>query len=414
MKPIAKILLPVAVLAIAGGISTVLMVTKKKPETKPSETKPTLVQAITTKTQDQTFRVYTQGTVAPLRETLIMPEVSGRIVAMSPVFRAGGFFERDEVLIEIDPSNYEAAVAQAEFALAQARLKLEQERARGEQARKEWKSLSESEAPPLALRIPQLEAEKANVAWSEQALERARLDLERTKIRAPYTGMVRDQSADLGQFVSPGTRLGSVFAVDQAEVRLPISSDELAYLKLPRTYRSGTENVLTNVKLSTRIAGRIHEWDAQIVRTEGTIDPTNRMLYAVARIEDPYGRNDASDRPPLHMGEFVDAEITGHTVSEVVVLPRQVLRGTDRVLVIDEKTYELRTRPVSVLKTNPDTVVLGGGLVDGELVCTTALDFVVEGMKVELYEGDTLPDAVDVDGSQIADAHEPIAEGGAL
>ncbi|RME69906.1 MAG: efflux RND transporter periplasmic adaptor subunit [Verrucomicrobia bacterium] len=413
MKRFLRILLPFGILAVAVGISAVLMATRKKPEVKPTEPRPTLVQAITASTCSQTFSIHTQGTVEPLSETVIIPEVPGRIIALSSEFRPGGFFRKGEVLIELDPSNYEAAVAQAEFNLAQARLRLEQERARAEQARKEWASLADGEPPPLAVRIPQLEAEKANVAWSEQALARARLDLERTKIRAPYDGMVREKSADLGSYVTPGTRLGSVFAIDFAEVRLPLASEDLAYLDLPYAYRGREEADPVPVRLTARIAGRIHAWDAEIVRTEGTIDPRNRMLYAVARIADPYGRNAETTRPPLHIGTFVEADIRGRRVDNVVVLPRQVLRDGNKVLVIDKETNELHSRTVTVLKTDPKTVVIGEGLADGELVCTTPLDFVVEGMKVEIYRDDSSR-LLEAETRRIADTNDPDREGGAL
>ncbi len=287
MKKLSKILVPLGILAVAGGVSTVLMVTRKKPEIQPTPPKPTLVQAMPATSGTQTFIVRTQGTVEPLRETIISPEVSGRVTALSPAFRAGGIFEEGEVLVEVDPANYQSAVAQAEFNLAQARLKLEQERARADQARKEWQKLSTGEPPPLAVRVPQLEAEQASVTWSEQALAKARLDLERTRIRAPYAGMVREKAVEVGQFVSVGSRLGSVFATDSAEVRLPLCSDELAFLELPPVYRGEASGTTVPVRLSTRIAGRTHEWQARIVRTEGTINPANRMLYAVARVDDP-------------------------------------------------------------------------------------------------------------------------------
>jgi len=409
-----KILVPIGLLGLAVAISAILMATRKKPEIAPTPPKPTLVQAVQAAAGDRTFVVRTQGTVQPLRETVLIPEVSGRVVATAPTFQAGGFFEQGEVLIEIDPANYEAAVAQAEYTLAQARLRLEQEIARADQARKEWHNLGRTDdPPPLVARVPQVQAEQANVTWSEQALARARLDLERTRLRAPYAGMVREKRVDVGQYVSPGTQLGAIFAIDEAEVRLPLSTEDLAYLDLPHSYRGETPAAPLPVTLRARLAGRAHAWDARIVRTEGAIDAASRMLYAVARIDDPYGRGEDAARPPLQMGQFVEAEILGRTVPGVVVLPRQVLRGADRVLVIDPAAHELRTRRVEVLKTDPNEIVIGGGLQPGELVCTTALEFVVEGMKVELYENRPVDAAAPAAGS-LADGKTAAKNGGPL
>ena len=172
--------------------------------------------------------------------------------------------------MEIDPSNYESAVAQAEFNLEQARLRFAQEEARGEQARKEWGSLSANEPSPLALREPQLRAEAANIDWARESLKKAKRDLERTRIRAPYTGMVREKRSDVGQFISMGSALGTVFAIDVAEVRLPLSLDQLAYLDLPISFKGKVDaTLMPPVILIARFAGQDHQWEGTIVRDRG-------------------------------------------------------------------------------------------------------------------------------------------------
>ena len=254
MKRFLKIFVPIAIVVCAIAITGVMVKFKKKAETKPVEIKPTLVQVVPAKAESQTFRVRTQGTVVPRTESTLTSEVSGRILSISPAFYAGGVFQKGDVLVEIDPSNYESAVAQAEFTLEQARLRYAQEEARGEQARKEWGSLSKSEPSPLALREPKLRAEAANVDWASESLEKAKRDLERTKIRAPYTGMVREKRTDLGQFVGMGSALGTVFAIDVAEVRLPLSLDQLAYLDLAISFKGKVDATLVPpVTLTARV-----------------------------------------------------------------------------------------------------------------------------------------------------------------
>lgn len=391
MKTIYKILIPIGILCLAIVVTVVLVASKKKPETKPVETKPTLVQVIPAESRSETFKVRTQGTVAPRTETSLTSEVSGRILRVSPAFYAGGVFETGDVLLEIDPSDYESAVARAEFTLEQARLSYAQEQARGEQARKEWSSLSKGEPSPLALREPQLQAEAANIGWATAALEKAKRDLERTTIRAQFTGMVREKKADVGQYVSLGTPLGTIFAIDVAEVRLPISLEQLAYLELPTSFQGRVKSQQAPpVALKARIGGREQQWEGSIVRTEGAIDLNTRMVTCVAQVDDPYGVHHESSGMPLSIGLFVEAEIQGKRVEEVVVLPRQALRGSDRLLVVDEDN-NLSTRVVEVIKSDAEQVIIAGGVAPGELVCLTALEFVVEGMAVEPVAMDGTP-----------------------
>lgn len=391
MKTVYKILIPIGILCISGLITFGLIKFKKDPETKPVETKPTLVQVIPAQSRSETFQVRTQGTVVPRTESTLTSEVSGRILSVSPAFYAGGVFETGDVLLEIDPSNYETAVAQAEFTLEQARLRFAQEEARGKQARKEWGSLSTGEAPPLALREPQLQAEAANVEWALAALEKATRDLAKTTIRAHFTGMVRLKQADVGQYVTLGTPLGTVFAIDLAEVRLPVSLDQLAYLDLPASFQGkvNSQNA-PPVTLSARVGGRQHSWEGTIVRTEGAIDLSSRMVTCVAQVEDPYSVHHDATGMPLTIGLFVEATIEGRTVEDVVVLPRQALRGPNRLLVVSEEN-SLTTRTVEVIKSDAEQIIIGSGIETGELVCLTALEFVVEGMKVDPVSMDGTP-----------------------
>jgi multidrug efflux pump subunit AcrA (membrane-fusion protein) len=205
--------------------------------------------------------------------------------------------------------------------------------------------------------------------------------VERCEIRAPFTGRVREERVDVGQFVSRGERIARLYAIDVAEVRLPISDDELAFVDLPLLYRGDEEaRPGPEVELSARFAGERHVWRARVVRTEGEIDPRTRMVNVVARVEDPYERSNG--RPPLAVGLFVDAEILGRTVEDVVVLPRAALREGDVVHVVDAED-RLRLRPVSVLRRHRDEVVLASGLAPGERVSVTPLAAPVDGMLLK-------------------------------
>jgi RND family efflux transporter MFP subunit len=258
-------------------------------------------------------------------------------------------------------------------------------------ANREWERIGKGEPTSLTLREPQLAEARAQIASAQKALEQAERDLERTRIRAPYAGRIRKQLVDRGQYVTRGAPAAVIYAVEYAEVRLPLPSRDLAFVDLPLSYRgSPEEQHRPEVELRANLAGRDEIWTGHIVRTEGEIDPRTRLIYAVARVEDPYGREQATDRLPLAAGLFVEARIAGRSVSDVVVLPRSSLRGTDEVLIVDAED-RLRIRKVAVLRAEDQTVVIGSGLEEGERISLSPMDVVVDGMKVRTAEDQAVP-----------------------
>ncbi len=341
----------------------------------------------------------TRGTVQPRTESDLFAEVSGRIVWVSPRLAAGGFVEPDDVLVRIDPTDYEIAVARARAALDRAVSELELARTnlgRHEQLRDRGvDSQAAHESAINAARVAEAMRDEAGAA-----LRQTERDLTRTEVRAPYAGRIRDKHVDMGQFVSRGTPVARTYAVDYAEVRLPIPDADAAYVDLPIAYR-GDEPGSTppEVILRSQFGGIGYEWRGHIVRTEGELDPHTRMIHAVARIEDPYGRGDSPDRPPLAVGLFVEAEILGRQVDDVIVLPRSALRGDDQVAVVSDDG-RLRLRDVGVLKRNRETVLISSGLVAGERICTSPLPISVEEMAVRIVDEEPT-DALRRDGEGV-------------
>ncbi len=383
MRKIIRYFLPIGliVISILVVIGLAGYAAGKRPPQKQEGQQAVLVETITAEAVSQNFIVSTQGPVRPRTETTLVAEVSGKVVEVSTDFVAGGFFRKGEVLLQIDPSDYETALKRAEAALASRQAKLADEQARSEQALKDWRNLGRTGEPSdLVLRKPQLADAMANVQAAEADLEKARRDLERTRITVPYDGLLRQKRVDIGQYVSPGTVLGVSFAVDSAEIRLPLSASDLAYLDLPSS--TDTEpGHYPAATLSAEEGGVTKTWQAQIIRTEGVLDETSRVLYAIARVVDPYGVLGQSDQQELRMGTFVRAEIEGRWISDAVVLPRYVLQNDNTVLVANED-QELEIRPVRVARAEPRFVYITGGIEDGERIVTTTLDAPIPGMKL--------------------------------
>ncbi len=378
-------LLPPLVLALCVGLGVVLIKTGPQAERRqPPPVVPT-VDVIVAVPSDYTVRIHTRGTVAPRTESTLIPEVSGRVVRVAPQLRDGGFFEAGDVLLETDPRNYENAVVIARAELASARVNLNEERARAEQALRDWKKLDLAGEPTdLVLRKPQLASAQAAVAAAEARLRQAEIDRERTRIRAPYAGRVLKKSVDVGQYVSPGTVLATVYAVDYVEIRLPLSNTQLEYVDLPEAYRGDTHTDASEaipVTVRAVIGSEEHRWGGRVVRTEGAIDAQSRQLFVVAQVNDPYARRD--QRHPLKVGQFVEAEIEGARLSDVFILPRAVLRGDNEVVVVDD-AGRVDRRPVVVAWSDGDNVVIRDGLAAGERVSLTAIPFAVTGSPVKV------------------------------
>ena len=378
-----KALLPLLVLGVALAAAFVMWANRPPVETLTPVVTPPAVRVQTVAFESVALTVASQGTVQPRTASQLVPEIAGTVIEVSPAFAVGGFFEEGDVLLKIDPYDYQQALIAARSQLAQAQLRLAQAEAEAEVARREWEEIGQGVANPLTLRLPQVEDARAAVASAEAAIDRATRDLERAEVRAPYAGRVQTKDVDVGQFVSRGTAVGRIYAVDSAEVRLPLPDEELAYVDVPMSYRGAQRQAGPAVTLSADFAGRRYSWQGRIVRTEGEIDPVSRMVHVVAEVDDPYAPGPDPTRPPLAVGMFVEAEITGRRVDDVVVLPWAALNGRDQVLIVDDDG-RLRFRQVDILRSTTEHVLVQGGLAPGERVSISALDAVIEGMAVQV------------------------------
>lgn len=381
----AKFFVPLAILGSLAAVGWHLAHQSAPPEESRRPTPATPVTAATVQPQDYTVVLTTRGEVRARTESALTAEVSGVVNDIAPSFREGGFFEQGDLLVQLDDRDYKAAVTIAGSAVAQAQTAVTEENARAAQALDDWKALGRPGEPgPLVSRQPQLTEALARLESAKATEQRALRDLERCSLRAPYAGRVLQKSADVGQYVSAGRELARIYAVDSAEIDLPLSSEQLAFVDLPERYRGekvSLDDKGPAVTLRSDFGGRSGEWKGRIVRAAGGVDTRSRQLYVTAQVHDPYGRR-GGDTPPLKVGTWVSAEITGKTLPNVYVIPRVAIREGDTVLTID-KDQKLRSRKVSIAWGERDHVVVSSGLNPGDLICTVSLHFAVEGTLVK-------------------------------
>lgn len=378
-----KFILPTIILALTLLVTAALVILR--PDAEMSEPQPYIpaVNTLTVDPESVTISVRAQGTAQPRMETTLTAEVGGRIVFISDIFQNGSFFEEDQLLLEFDPLPYEAELSRARSTLAAARMNLFQEQAQAEQAREEWlrSGINRPEgASPLVLREPQIALAQAEIEAAKAAVATARRNLERTQVRAPYNGRVRERSVSLGQVATAsGTVLGQIYSIDRFEVRIPLSLREYTLLGLHERTGDFSSDPLA-VNLRSQSGDLQQEWQGKLVRSEGSLDPRNRMIHVVVEVDDPYRRS-GNDSPVLQAGRFLTANISGPVVDGAFRIPRSAIIHPNQVRIIDADN-RLRSRQIQIHQTTADYAIITGGLEPGDRISLTAVDYFVEGMEV--------------------------------
>jgi RND family efflux transporter MFP subunit len=375
-KFVTFFLIPIAIVLAGAGVFYLMMSSRETPAMKIPEKLVPIVRVYTAHEQSHQLEVQSRGTVRARTETMLLPEVSGRIVKVSPAFAEGAFFAEGDVLLRLDPLDYEQALSQARSQRTEVDWQLAREEAEAALALEEWQEDNgDLPAPPLTAHVPQLTAFRARQEAALATEKRARRNLERTQIRAPYDGRVVERMANLGQVVSPATPLGKIYATDVLEVNLPVPIDRFAFLELPldfdshRVGRAGPA-----VTLQSSFAGKDLEWVGSIVRIQAAVDPRSHMIDLIAAV--PY-------KPPLTPGMTVGARIAGRSIASGIAFPRAALRDDNTVLIVD-KQDRLRFRPVDVLRADDYEVIVQDGLTEGDRIVLTPLTVVSDGMQVRI------------------------------
>jgi RND family efflux transporter MFP subunit len=384
-----KKVLPVLIIVAAIVVSALLRMSRPDAEQNDPLQLVVTVDAMSVAVVDSYITVPSQGTVEPRTRTNLVSEVAGQVVEVSPAFVAGGFFRQGDILVKLEDQDYRAAVRRAEASLASARSLLEQEKGQADVAQREWDRMTAEEqsrirARELYLRKPQLEEAMARLASAEADLEQAMTDLAKTTITAPYDGLVSAKNTDIGQFVTTGASIAETFAVDYAEVRLPVPETKISFLDLPSATGYKNDDYAPEVDLVSRIGDTEYHWTGKLTRTEGVLDTRTRVLFSVVQIEDPYNLySNEMGREPLRIGTYVNAAIQGRLLEDVVVLPRYTLQSNNIIWTADNEG-RLRPKTVEVLTINGDNVYISAGLKDGDQVVITRLENPLNGMQVQV------------------------------
>ncbi|MDR4501819.1 MAG: efflux RND transporter periplasmic adaptor subunit [Nitrospirales bacterium] len=382
-----RTVLPIGVLLI--GVVTSLAVLANRSQPEPDIQQPTIPHVEVLEAQPQTVRltVKSQGIAMPRTEIDLVTEVAGKVTRVHPSFAAGGFFSRGDMLIMVDPRDYQLAMIEAKSRLAEARRQLAQEEAQGDQALNEWHALGEGTPTPLALRKPQLAEMRAKVAAAKAELAKATLQRSRCVLTAPFDGRIRTKLVDVGQYIVPGETVARLYATDSAEVRLPVSMDELSFIDVSSSYRpsgqrSDQSRAMPTVTLSAMVGGTTARWEGRIIRAESALEPTTGQLFLVARVPNPFAAHD--NQPPLLPGTFVQANIEGRERPGIFILPPSAINTTSNEVMIVDHDNRVAVRQLDVLKQEPDRILVRGGLQAGDRIVLSGIDVPVDGIEVQV------------------------------
>jgi RND family efflux transporter MFP subunit len=370
--PVIKRLLPVLlVLIVVFVLLQVMKGMKQEPVKVPEKPKGFLVQTATVDSVDLALTIHSQGTLLPKRQINLTTEVSGKVLSLSPAFVVGGRFQAGDVLVAIDPADYKVAVARAEANLASAQAQLNLEQAKSDQARKDWQSFGKKGQPSdLLLNIPQLEGAQASVNAAKADLMKARRDLLKTEIKAPFNGTVISKAVDLGQFIGMSGSLGVIAGSDVAEVRLPLTNQDLEKLNLLN--RSLETQPLT-VKFinDEKIVA-----EGVIKRLESSKDVKTLLNYAVAEVEQPIEKG-------LLYNTFLQAHITGPSLQGVFAIPTAWMMPNDQ-LAVYQKDGTLAIKSVNVVHKTNDYFYVSSGLSRQDAIISTPIQAPEPGMQLRL------------------------------
>lgn len=386
MLLLLKIALPVLVFVGAVFSAKIIKDNAPEPRRRPQFEQKLAVEASTFKADSYQVRLASRGTARPKFENGLVPEITGTVVGLSPNFVVGGSFEKGETLIELDRRDFEIAVIQAQANVAQASAGLQEEQARSKQAKADWKSLGRKGSPSaLTARVPQVAAARAQLALANAQVQKAELDLDRTKVVAPFSGRVLEKAIDVGEFVNRGTTLGRIYATSALEVRLPMAASQLTHLDIPGMNRSGDNkddgkaSEPAKVTFRARVGNKDHEWTGRIVRSEG-IDTQTQQLHVVAQIDDVASASGEN----LRVGQYLSAEIEARRLDNVFVLPRAAVREGGEIVLLDDNGA-IQSKKVAVAWTDEEFAAIPIAEADlpaEPVVVTTVLGTVIDGTEV--------------------------------
>lgn len=364
---ILKIALPILVLFV--GNATAVMLFFSGPDAKKREQRKhiPIVEVQVLKPQDYTLSVRSSGKVNAKTETRLIAEVSGRITKISDKFEAGNQLNQQEILIQVDDSDYQNALTIAKADVEKAKLALKEEQAKANAAQKDWRLLDRDDRPSeLVSRKAHVASAKSALSAAEANLEQTRKNLNRTLIQMPYNGRILERKVNIGQYITAGTEIGTIYSEGELEVHLPVSLTQNDLLNLKDNKPA--------VEYSMTLGKNTQTWSGQILRSSASLDPTTNQLTLIGSID--------TNNKPVKIGQFVRANINGKTFKYVYVVPRSAIRKNQEVLLVEDS--KVKVHPVKVVHTEGNQAIIKTELSEKSRIIITPMPLAKDGLEIRV------------------------------
>ena len=381
-----RIVLPIGILAGCIAVAAYLIRSPTEVGEVAPEVIPIAVRVAEVNLESVQLTVESQGKVQAAQIASLSAPVAGPIAWISPALEAGGYVEEGQTLLRLDTSDYETARDRSRAGMQQALAESRHAVSELERIEALAKDRLASDSQLQDARRT-AEVTRARQADAEAMYRQADLDYERSEIKAPFNAIVERREVELGQYVNRAQSVAVLYGADEVEVRVPLAIRQLGYLDIPLGARGELPDTQApNVTLTGYYGGEEYHWTGKLVRTEATIDPNSNTVQTIIRVAQPTNpaelKSSGSQNLPLPIGLFVEAEITGKQIDDIISLPRSVIRNNNQVLVVDAEN-KMYFRSVEIYRLEEDRVLIAGGLLPGELICTSPIQAVVDGMSVQ-------------------------------
>ena len=386
---ILKVILPLLIIGLALLAAQALMFFSPVVPKTTRAVKPTFVEVLRARVQDERAVIAAYGTVQQHQQLTVHPEVSGRVVHLNPRLVLGETLSAGAALLQIDPRDYRAAVDEQRAALAKAEYDLKMELGQQAVAQREWSLLTPSPGEvnalnrQLALRRPHLKEKRMALAAAQSRLRKAQLNWQRTVLRAPFNAVVLKEAVEIGQLLTPQSTVATLVGTDEFRVQVSVPIRQLEWITFPDAgHPQGSPVQVMREQGSKEPVVR----EGRVVELLGDVTPNGRMAQVLVSIADPLElKKPATERQPLLLGEYVRVEIEGPELRDVIVVPRTAIREGSRVWVKDAKN-QLEVRPVDIILSRKETVLIGQGLRDGDDIITSQVPAAIPGLPLQTLE----------------------------
>lgn len=381
---IFKFLLPIVVLALAGALAVALVKTRPKAQKKPQQERAQLVETKPVTLSTEHLQVSARGNVVVARQLEVQPQVAGQLTYVNPELVVGGLLKSGDILAKVDRRDYQLTLDERQASVLEAQARYDVERGQQAIAKKEWelfnKNRDAEQDSGLATRKPQLQIAQVAVDSAKTRVDRAKLDLNRTTLRAPFNAIVRSESVEEGQLVTTQSRVATIVSTEQFWVQVALPLKNLADIQIPGyNAQAGSE-----VTIVQELGAQRLERKGKVIRILGELDAVGRMAQVIVEVEDPLNlKAENKERGlPLLLGSFVEVIFDAGERESLVEVPRVAVHDGDTVFILEQD--RLKKRKVEIAWRRPDTVLIRSGLAPGELLITSRVPNPIDGMKLRV------------------------------